>query len=72
MKSDFKSLSKPYNFDKKVKYEKSGSGSKSYDSWSKAKAKLTEDEFNKRRRTNACIHCGEVNHKFSNCPKPKP
>jgi hypothetical protein len=43
-------------------------GYKNYDSWNKAKTKLTEDEFNKRRRAN----CGEVGHKFSSCPKPKP
>ena len=33
---------------------------------------LTENEFNKRRRTNACIHCGEVGQKYSNCLKPEP
>ena len=38
----------------------------------KAKTKLIEDEFNRRRRTNACNNCGEVGHEFSNCPKPKP
>jgi len=54
------------------KHEKATSGSKSYHSWNKAKAKLTKDEFNKRRRTNACINCGEVGHKYSNCLKPKP
>ena len=71
-KADFKSPLKSYNSDKKVKHEKTTSGSKSYDSWNKAKTKLTEDEFNKSRRANACISCGEVGHKFSNCPKPKP
>jgi len=69
---DFKSPSKSYIFDKKVECEKATSSSKSYDSWDKAKAKLTEDDFNKRRRYNACINCGEVGHKFSNCPKAKP
>jgi hypothetical protein len=63
---------KSYNFDKTIKYEKAASGSKSYDSWNKAMAKLTKEEFNKRRRTHACINCGEVGHKFSNGPKPKP
>jgi hypothetical protein len=71
-KADFKSASKSYIFDKKVKHEKATSGSKSYDSWNNANAKLTEDEFNKLCRTNACTNCGEVGHKFSNCPKPKP
>ncbi len=52
-KADCKSPSKSYNFDKTNKYEKVASDSKSYDSWNKAKAKLTEDEFNKRRQTNA-------------------
>ena len=69
-KANFKSPSKSYIPDKKVKYEKATSSSKSYDSWNKAKAKLTEDEFNKRHRTNVFINCGEVGHKFSNCPKP--
>ena len=55
----------------KVKHEKTALGSKNYDSWNNAKAKLTNDEFNKRRRTNACINCGEVGNKFSNCSKPK-
>ncbi len=45
---------------------------KPYESWNKAKSKLTEEEYNKRRRTNSCINCGEVGHKFSDCPKPKP
>ncbi len=53
---------------RKVAFEKD----KSFDSWSKAKGKLTDDEYNKRRRTYACINCGEVGHKFSDCPKPKP
>jgi hypothetical protein len=43
-----------------------------YDSWNKAKDKLTADEYNKRRRTKACINCGEVGHAFSDYPKPKP
>ena len=38
----------------------------------KAKDKLTADEYNKRRRTSACINFGEVGHKFSDCSKPKP
>ena len=68
-KADFKSPSKSYNSDKIIKYEKVALGSKSYDSWNKAKAKLTEYMFNKRRRTTACANCGEVGHNFANIPK---
>jgi hypothetical protein len=53
---------------RKVAFEKD----KPFESWNKAKDKLTEEEYNKRRRTKACINCGEVGHKFSDCPKPKP
>ncbi len=63
--------SKGKSFDskkRKVAFEKD----KPFESWNKAKAKLTEEEYNKRRRTNACINCGEVGHQFSDCPKPKP
>ena len=45
---------------------------KPFESRNKAKSKFTEEEYNKRRRTNAFINCGEVGHKFSECPKPKP
>jgi len=57
-----------------VKFSTSGFKSKStnYDSWNKTKDKLTADEYNKRRRLNACINCGEVGHIFFECPKPKP
>jgi len=48
-KACFKSPLKSYNSNKKLKHEKSTSGSKSYDSWNKANAKLIEDEFNKHR-----------------------
>jgi hypothetical protein len=41
-KVDFKSPLKSYNFDKNVKHEKDTSGLKNYDSWNKAKAKLTK------------------------------
>jgi hypothetical protein len=68
-KADFKGQSKSA---KQVKRERDIADPKGYDSWNKAKAKLTEAEFSKRRRTNACINCGEVGHKFSACPKPKP
>jgi len=66
-----KSPSESYISDKKVMHDKTTSRSKNYDSWYQAKAKLSEDEFKKSRRTNACINCGEIGHKFSNCPKPK-
>ena len=42
------------------------------ESWNKAKSKFTEEEYNKRRRNNACFNGGEVGHKFFECPKPKP
>jgi len=45
---------------------------KPFESLNKAKSKLTEEEYNKRRKTIACINCGEVGRKFSECPKPKP
>jgi len=53
-KAVFKSPFKSFNSDQKIKYEEATSGFKIYDSWNKDKAKLTEDEFNKRRRNNAC------------------
>ncbi len=53
---------------RKVAFEKE----KPFESWKKAKGKLTEEEYNKRRRINACINCGKVGHKFSDCSKPKP
>jgi hypothetical protein len=43
--------------------------SKNYDSWNKAKDKLTaDDEYNKRRRTNTYINCVVVGYIFSDCP----
>jgi hypothetical protein len=65
-KADFKSQTKSYISEKKVNHERYTSGSKSHDSWSKAKVKLIDDEFNKRRRTNACINCAEAGHTFFN------
>ncbi len=53
---------------RKVAFEKD----KAFESLNKDKGKLTDDEYNKRHRTNACINCVEVGHKFSDCPKPKP
>ena len=54
---------------------------KPFESWNKAKSKLTKDEYTKRlitkdeynklRISNACIICGEVEHKLSECNKPK-
>ena len=69
-KADFNSPLMSYNSDKKVKHEEDTSGSKSYDSWNKAKAKLTKDELNTRHRANACMNFGEAGHKFSNCQNP--
>jgi hypothetical protein len=71
-KTGFKGSAKSPTSGKQVKRERSTSDLKDYDSWNRAKAKLTADEYNKRRRINACINCGEVGHKFSACPKPKP
>ncbi len=70
VKAGFKGSSKPSISGKHVKRKRSTSDSKGYDSWNKAKAKLNADEYNKRRRTNGCINCGEIGHKFSDCPKP--
>jgi hypothetical protein len=55
----------------KRKVSFSDTNNKGFDQWNKAKSKLTEEEFNKRRRTFACINCGEVGHKFADCTKPK-
>ena len=71
-KTVFKGLSKPQISDKKVKRKGGTFGSKSYDSWNKAKDKLTADVYNKLRQENACINYDEVGHQFSYCPKPKP
>ncbi len=57
------------SFNKNVKRERSDS-EKNFESWNKAKKRLSTNEYNKRRKTNACINCGEVGHKFSECPKP--
>ena len=55
------------NFKRKV-----STNDKGFESWNKAKSKLIDEEFNKRRRTFACINCGEIGHKLGECPKPKP
>jgi hypothetical protein len=70
-KAAFKEPSKSTAFSKHLKRERSDDN-KSYDSWNKAKKRLTSDEFNRRRNTNACINCNEVGHVFKDCPKPKP
>jgi hypothetical protein len=45
---------------------------KPFESWNKAKSKLTGEEYNKHRITNSCINCGNAGHKFSGFTKPKP
>ena len=45
---------------------------KENDSWKKARAKLTTEEYYKRRKTKSCINCGEQDHLFADCTKPKP
>jgi hypothetical protein len=54
---------KSVGIDKKSK-RKVAFTNKPFESYNKAKSKLNEEEYNKRRRTNACINCGEVGHKF--------
>jgi hypothetical protein len=70
-RADFKGSSKSATFDKHFKRERSDN-SNNYDSWNKAKKRLTTDEINRRRNTCACMNCAEVGHKFIECPKPKP
>jgi hypothetical protein len=69
-KADFRESSKSDAFDKHSKRERSDNN-KNYDSWNKAKKRLTLDEINRRRNTDACMNCGEVGHIFKDCPKPK-
>ena len=70
-KANFKGPSKSTTFDKHSKRERSAN-SKNYDSWNKAKKRVSTDEINRRRNTCACMNCGEVRHAFNDCPKPKP
>ena len=70
-KADFKGSSKSATFDKHFKRERSDNN-KNYDSWNKAKKRLTTDEINRRRNTSACLNCGEIGHLFKDRPKPKP
>ena len=70
-KADFKGSSTSTTFDTHLKRERSTSG-RSYESWSKAKKRLSFEEINKRRNTSAyCMNCGEVGHVINDCPKPK-
>ena len=70
-KADFKEPSRSVTFNKHVKRERNDNN-KNYDTWNKAKKRLTTDEFNRRRNTDSCMNCGEVGHVFKDCPKPKP
>ncbi len=70
-KADSKGPSKSTSFNKNMKRAKSGSD-KNYDFWNRAKKGMYADEFNRRLDNNACINCGEVGHRFHDCPKPKP
>ena len=70
VKADFKSNVKPYSSINNVKRERGTSGNKNYDSWKKAKNILTAKEFNKLRKTNACINSCEVGRKLSDCLRP--
>jgi len=70
-KAGFKGSSKSTTFDKHTKRERSANINY-YDSWNKAKKRMSTDEINKRRNTGACMNCGEVGNVFNDCPKPKP
>ncbi len=70
-KADFKESSRSVTFNKHTKRERSGN-KKNYESWNKAKKRLTSDEINRRRNTTACMNCGEDGHVFKDFPKPKP
>ena len=70
-KADFKGSSKSTTFDKHSKRKRS-TNNKNYDSWNKAKKRLSTNEIQRRRNTSACMNCGEVGHVFNECPKPNP
>ena len=55
-KADFKGSYKSTTFGKNLKRERSNI--KKYDSWNKAKKRLTTDEINRRRNISACMNCG--------------
>jgi len=67
----FKGSSKSTTFDTHLKRERCTS-SKNYDSWSKAKKRLSTEEISKCRNIGACVNYGEVDHVFNDFPKPKP
>jgi hypothetical protein len=71
-KAVFKGSSKSATFDKHFKRERSDNNNKNYDSWNKAKKRLTTDEITIRRKRGACLNCGELGHMSKDCPKPKP
>jgi hypothetical protein len=68
--ADFQGSSKSTTFGKHLKRE--SSNIRNYDSWNKAKKRLTADEINIRRNIGACMNCGEAGNVFNDCPKPKP
>ena len=70
-KADFKESSRSVTFNKHTKRERSDNN-KNYESWNKAKKRLTTDEINRRRNTSDCMNCGGDGHVFKDCPKPKP
>jgi hypothetical protein len=70
-KADFKESFKSTTLNKHSKREHCDNG-KNYDSWKKAKKRLTPGEIKRRRNTGACMNCGEVGHMFRDCSKPKP
>ena len=71
VKADFKESSRSVTFNKQTRRDRNDN-SKNYESWNKAKKRLTSDEINRRRNTDACMNCGEVGYVFKDCPKPKP
>ncbi len=70
VKAYLKGHVKSTSFDKNMKRERSGS-ERNYESSNMAKKRTSADEFNKRRRNNSCISCGEVGHRFNDCPNTK-
>ncbi len=70
-KAGFQGSSKFTTFDKHSKRERSANN-KNYDSWKKAKKRLSTNEIIRRRNTGACMNCGDFGHVFNECPKLKP
>ena len=56
-KADFKGSSKSTTFVKHSKRERSANN-KNYDSWNKAKKRLSTDEIIRHRNIGACMNCG--------------